>query len=55
MWKSLFKSLRIHRSIPNLRNLSIIDFGACLTFLVFHSYQFMLVTCIYKTEEVEKR
>ena len=30
-----------HHGILNLRNVSIIDFGACLTFLMFHSYQFM--------------
>ena len=28
-----------------MRNVSIIDFGACLTFLMFYSYQFMIVTC----------
>ena len=31
-----------HHSIPNLGNVPIIEFGACLTFLMCHFYQFMI-------------
>ena len=54
MQKSLFRSrkflniLTSHNSILNLHNVSIVDFGACLTSLMFYSYQFMIVTCICK-------
>ena len=56
MQKSLFQSRKFlkrylltnHHCIPNLCNVSIIDFGACLTFLMFHFYHFMIVTCVRK-------
>ena len=37
-----------HLGIPNLGYVFIIEFGACLTFLMFHFYPFMIMMCIHK-------
>ena len=41
-----------HRGIPNLRNVSIICFGVCLTILMIHSYQLMMCFCKYKKSKL---
>ena len=37
-----------HLGIPNLGYVFIREFGACLTFLMFHFYPFMIMMCIHK-------
>ena len=37
-----------HHGIPKLGYVSIIEFDACLTFLMLHFYPFMIVMCIHK-------
>ena len=37
-----------HHGIPNPGYVSITEFGACLTFLMFHFYPFMIVMCVHK-------
>ena len=37
-----------HHGISNPGYVSITEFDACLTFLMFHFYPFMIVMCIHK-------